>query len=58
MFFLYLFACTEIFLLTIMACDWYVAICKPLWYMTVMNWKVRVLLVVALWTGAPSTPYR
>ncbi|EFB29930.1 hypothetical protein PANDA_022494, partial [Ailuropoda melanoleuca] len=28
-----------------------VAICKPLRYMTVMNWKVCVLLAVALWTG-------
>ncbi|XP_026347164.1 olfactory receptor 4E1-like [Ursus arctos] len=51
MFFLHLFACTEIFLLTVMAYDQYVAICKPLQYMTVMNWKVCVLLAVALWTG-------
>ncbi|XP_026346505.2 LOW QUALITY PROTEIN: olfactory receptor 4E1-like [Ursus arctos] len=51
MFFLHLFACTEIFLLTVMAYDWYVAICKPLQYRTVMNWKVCVLLAVALWTG-------
>ncbi|XP_026346454.2 olfactory receptor 4E1-like [Ursus arctos] len=51
MFFLHLFACTEIFLLTVMAYDRYVAVCKPLQYMTVMNWKVCVLLAVALWTG-------
>nr|XP_006218788.1 olfactory receptor 4E1 [Vicugna pacos] len=51
MFFLHLFACTEIFLLIVMAYDRYVAICKPLQYMTVMNWKVCVLLAVALWTG-------
>ncbi|KAM6201892.1 olfactory receptor 4E1 [Rhynchocyon petersi] len=51
MFFLHLFACTEIFLLTVMAYDRYVAICKPLQYMTVMNWKVCVLLAVALWSG-------
>nr|XP_002718100.1 olfactory receptor 4E1 [Oryctolagus cuniculus] len=51
MFFLHLFACTEIFLLTVMAYDRYVAICKPLQYMTVMDWKVCVLLAVALWTG-------
>ncbi|KAM9206443.1 LOW QUALITY PROTEIN: olfactory receptor 4E1-like [Dugong dugon] len=49
MFFLHLFACTEIFLLSVMAYDWYVAICKPLQYMTVMNWKL--LLAVALWSG-------
>nr|XP_012418468.1 PREDICTED: olfactory receptor 4E1-like [Odobenus rosmarus divergens] len=51
MFFLHRFACTEIFLLTIMAYDRYMAICKPLQYMTVMNWKVCVLLAVALWMG-------
>ncbi|XP_008589564.1 PREDICTED: olfactory receptor 4E1 [Galeopterus variegatus] len=51
MFFLHLFACTEIFLLTVMAYDRYVAICKPLQYMTVMNWKVCALLAVALWIG-------
>nr|XP_017832473.2 olfactory receptor 4E1 [Callithrix jacchus] len=51
MFFLHLFACTEIFLLTVMAYDRYVAICKPLQYMIVMNWKVCVLLTVTLWTG-------
>ncbi|CAO2590375.1 Olfactory receptor 4E1 [Lemmus lemmus] len=51
MFFLHLFACTEIFLLTVMAYDRYVAICKPLQYMTIMNWKVCMLLTGALWTG-------
>ncbi|XP_003474559.1 olfactory receptor 4E1 [Cavia porcellus] len=51
MFFLHLFACTEIFLLTVMAYDRYVAICKPLQYMTVMSWKVCALLAMALWTG-------
>ncbi|XP_032121583.1 olfactory receptor 4E1 [Sapajus apella] len=50
-FFLHLFACTEIFLLTVMAYDRYVAICKPLQYMIVMNWKVCMMLAVALWTG-------
>ena len=51
MFFLHLLACTEIFLLTILAYDRYVAICKSLRYMTVMNWKVCVLLAVARWMG-------
>ncbi|XP_028711951.1 olfactory receptor 1509 [Peromyscus leucopus] len=51
LFFLHLFACAEIFLLTIMAYDRYVAICIPLHYPTVMNMKVCVQLVVALWVG-------
>lgn len=34
-----------------MAFDRYVAICKPLQYMTVINWKVCVLMAVTLWTG-------
>ncbi|XP_028711956.1 olfactory receptor 4E1-like [Peromyscus leucopus] len=50
-FFLHLFACTEIFLLTVMAYDRYVAICKPLQYMTVMNWKVCMILGGAMWTA-------
>ncbi|XP_036054560.1 olfactory receptor 1509 [Onychomys torridus] len=51
LFFLHLFACAEIFLLTIMAYDRYVAICIPLHYPTVMNMKVCVQLVFALWVG-------
>ncbi|XP_037357828.1 olfactory receptor 1509 [Talpa occidentalis] len=51
LFFLHLFACSEIFLLTIMAYDRYVAICTPLHYSTVMNMKVCIQLVFALWLG-------
>lgn len=51
LFFLHLFACAEIFLLTIMAYDRYVAICIPLRYPNVMNMKVCVQLVFALWVG-------
>ncbi|XP_043844387.1 olfactory receptor 1509 [Dromiciops gliroides] len=51
LFFLHLFACAEIFLLTIMAYDRYVAICTPLHYSTVMNMKVCMQLVFALWLG-------
>ncbi|XP_055989897.1 olfactory receptor 1509 [Sorex fumeus] len=51
LFFLHLFACAEIFLLTIMAYDRYVAICTPLHYSTVMNMKLCVQLVFALWLG-------
>ncbi|XP_012504820.1 PREDICTED: olfactory receptor 4E2 [Propithecus coquereli] len=52
LFFLHLFACAEIFLLTIMAYDRYVAICTPLHYPNVMNMRVCVQLVFALWFGA------
>ncbi|ELK18437.1 olfactory receptor 4E2 [Pteropus alecto] len=51
LFFLHLFACAEIFLLTIMAYDRYVAICTPLHYSTVMNMRVCLQLVFALWLG-------
>ncbi|XP_067414475.1 olfactory receptor 4E1-like isoform X1 [Emydura macquarii macquarii] len=51
MFFLHLFTCTEIFLLTVMAYDRYVAICNPMHYLTVMNHKVCLLLAAAVWLG-------
>ncbi|XP_012390006.2 LOW QUALITY PROTEIN: olfactory receptor 1509 [Orcinus orca] len=49
LFFLHLFACAEILLLTIMAYDRYVAICAPLHYPNVMNMRVCVQLVFVLW---------
>nr|XP_056720059.1 olfactory receptor 4E1-like [Euleptes europaea] len=51
MFFLHLFACTEIFLLTIMAYDRYAAICNPLHYTSIMSHRVCLQLAVAMWLG-------
>ncbi|KAF0886452.1 OR6C2 protein, partial [Crocuta crocuta] len=50
MFFTDLFGVTEFFLLAIMSYDRYVAICKPLHYVTIMNNRVCRRLIVWCWT--------
>ncbi|XP_036041292.1 olfactory receptor 4A5-like isoform X2 [Onychomys torridus] len=47
----HLFGGAEVFLLMAMAYDRYVAICKPLHYLTIMNHRVCILLLVVSWTG-------
>ncbi|XP_070343571.1 olfactory receptor 4A5-like [Equus asinus] len=47
----HLFAGSEVFILVAMAYDRYVAICKPLYYLTIMNQQVCILLVVVAWVG-------
>ncbi|XP_038170578.1 olfactory receptor 6C2 [Arvicola amphibius] len=50
-FFVILFGATEFFLLAAMSYDRYVAICKPLHYMTIMNSRVCALLVISCWVS-------
>ncbi|XP_014439512.2 olfactory receptor 6C2-like, partial [Tupaia chinensis] len=49
LFFTYLFGITEFFLLATMSYDRYVAICKPLHYMTIMNHRVCQRLIFCCW---------
>ncbi|XP_004483980.2 olfactory receptor 4A5-like [Dasypus novemcinctus] len=45
------FGGAEVFLLVAMAYDRYVAICKPLHYLTIMNRKICILLLLVAWAG-------
>ncbi|XP_047550834.1 olfactory receptor 13-like [Lutra lutra] len=44
------FAVTECLLLVVMSYDRYVAICSPLRYSAIMNWRICITLVLTSWT--------
>ncbi|XP_007938713.1 olfactory receptor 4F15-like [Orycteropus afer afer] len=50
MFFIHITGGTEMVLLIVMALDRYVAICRPLHYLTIMNFRTCISLLVAAWT--------
>ncbi|XP_034853444.1 olfactory receptor 7A10-like [Mirounga leonina] len=55
--FLMLFAVSDVFLLSVMAYDWFGAICHPLHYMVIMNPQLCGLLVLVSWLSVVSLFY-
>ncbi|XP_074838342.1 olfactory receptor 10D3-like [Carettochelys insculpta] len=51
-FFFHFLGSTECLLYTVMAYDRYVAICHPLRYMLIMNWRVCALLAASTWIAS------
>ncbi|XP_067417083.1 putative olfactory receptor 10D4 [Emydura macquarii macquarii] len=51
-FFFQFLGCTECLLYTVMAFDRYVAICHPLRYLIIMNWRVCAILAAGTWISS------
>ncbi|XP_067414493.1 putative olfactory receptor 10D4, partial [Emydura macquarii macquarii] len=51
-FFYHFLGCTEGLLYTVMAYDRYVAICHPLRYLVIMNWRVCAILAAGTWISS------
>ncbi|XP_033024078.1 putative olfactory receptor 10D4 [Lacerta agilis] len=51
-FFYHFMGCSECLLYTVMAYDRYIAICYPLRYMVIMNWKVCIILAAGTWLAS------
>lgn len=51
-FFYHFLGCSECLLYTVMAYDRYVAICRPLRYTVIMNWKMCILLAIGTWASS------
>ncbi|KAM4632094.1 olfactory receptor 1G1-like [Discoglossus pictus] len=47
-FFLFFVSC-EVFLLAVMSCDRYVAICRPLHYLLIMHWRICGKIASGVW---------
>ncbi|KAG9468270.1 hypothetical protein GDO78_023120, partial [Eleutherodactylus coqui] len=56
MFFVIYFGASEVFLLSSMSYDRYVAICHPLHYSQVMSWGMCTLMVTLVWSSAFFLP--
>ncbi|OCT90738.1 hypothetical protein XELAEV_18019355mg [Xenopus laevis] len=56
LFFFGLAAGVECLLLTVMSCDWYFNICRPLHYISIMDLKFQFLLVTSCWLLGFATP--